>query len=86
MRSTSTVLLYFLSLSVAAYGLIGYGLAPLGALVHPDMKADFVANPHGVYLHVFAAAVALLLGPFQFSTRLRSARAQDGRKVHRDYE
>ena len=85
MRSTSTVLLYFLSLSVAAYGLIGYGLAPLGALVHPDMKADFVANPHGVYLHVFAAAVALLLGPFQFSTRLRSARARLHRWMGRAY-
>jgi hypothetical protein len=61
MRSTgSTVLLYVLALSVAAYGVVGYGVMPLGSLVHPDMKADFVAHPLGVYLHVFAAAALLL--------------------------
>jgi uncharacterized membrane protein len=85
MRFTSIVLLYFLSLGVAAYGLIGYGVMPLGSLVHPDMKPDFVANPIGVYLHVFAAAVALLLGPFQFSTRLRRARTQLHRWMGRAY-
>jgi uncharacterized membrane protein len=85
MRSTSIVLLYFLSLGVAAYGVIGYGAMPFGSLVHPDMKADFVAHPLGVYLHVFAAAVALLLGPFQFSTRLRRARIQLHRWMGRAY-
>jgi len=74
MRSTSKALCYVLSFGVAAYAAIGYGVMPLGSLVHPDMKADFVAHPLGVYLHVFAAAVALILGPFQFSARLRSAR------------
>jgi len=74
MHLTSIVLLYFLSLGVAAYGVVGYGVMPLGSLVHPDMKAEFVAHPVGVYLHVFAAAVTLLIGPFQFSTRLRSTR------------
>ena len=49
------------------------------------MKAEFVAHPVGVYLHVFAAAVALLLGPFQFSTRLRSARIQLPRWMGRVY-
>ena len=58
---------------------------PLGSLVHPDMKADFVAHPVGVYLHVFAAAVALLLGPFQFSTRLRSTRIHLHRWMGRVY-
>lgn len=79
MRTASIVLLYILSLSVAGYGIIGYSLIPIGALVHPDMKTDFVAHSLGVYLHVFAAAVALLLGPFQFSTRLR----RDRKQVHR---
>jgi uncharacterized membrane protein len=84
MRSTSIALLYFLSLGVAAYGVVGYGVMPLGSLVHPDMKADFVAHPVGVYLHVFAA-VALLLGPFQFSTRLRSTRIHLHRWMGRVY-
>jgi len=85
MRSTSIILLYFLSFGVAAYGLVGYGVMPLGSLVHPDMKAGFVAHPLGVYLHVFAAAVALLLGPFQFSTRLRSTRIHLHRWMGRLY-
>jgi len=74
MRATGIALLYCLSLGVAAYAAIGYELLPLGSLVHPDMKAGFVAHPLGVYLHVFAAAIALVLGPFQFSTRLRRTR------------
>ncbi|MBL0289172.1 MAG: DUF2306 domain-containing protein [Betaproteobacteria bacterium] len=72
-------LLYFLSLGVAAYAAIGYGITPLGSLVHPDMKEGFVAHPVGVLLHVFAAAIALALGPFQFSPHLRRTR----RTLHR---
>jgi len=57
MRSTRKALLYFLSIGVVAYAAIGYAVMPLGSLVHPDMKADFVAHPLGIYLHVFASAV-----------------------------
>ena len=85
MRSAGKALLYFLSLGVAAYAVIGYGVMPLGKLVHPDMKADFVAHPLGVYLHVFAAAVALLLGPFQFSAVLRRTRIHLHRWMGRVY-
>jgi len=85
MRSARTVLLYLLSVGVGGYGVIAYSVLPLGAFVHPDMKASFAANPMGVYLHVFAAAVALLLGPFQFSTRLRSNRPQLHRWMGRLY-
>jgi len=85
LRSTSKALIYFLSLGVAAYAVIGYGIMPLGSLVHPDMKSGFVLHPLGVYLHVFAAAVALLLGPFQFSARLRRARIQLHRWMGRLY-
>jgi uncharacterized membrane protein len=71
MRKAGFITLFVLSVGVAAYAVIGYSLAPLGALVHPDMKADFIAHPAGLYAHVFSAAFALLLGPLQFSTALR---------------
>lgn len=63
-----------LSLGVAVYALAAYGLLPLGSMVHPDMQAAFRAHPAGIYTHVFASAVALALGPLQFSPRLRTAR------------
>ncbi len=64
-------LLYGLSFAVAAYALVVYATLPLGAAVHPDMLPEFVARPVALYAHAFAASVALLLGPWQFSTRLR---------------
>ncbi len=85
MRTAGIVLFCILSLGVAGYGIIGYSTMPLGSLVHPDMKTVFVANPIGVYLHVFAAAVALVLGPFQFSTRLRRNWTQIHRWMGRLY-
>jgi len=85
MCSAGMAFLCLLSLGVAAYAVIGYAVMPLGALVHPDMKSGFVAHPLGVYLHVFAAAVALLLGPFQFSDRLRQARIRIHRWMGRIY-
>jgi uncharacterized membrane protein len=35
------------------------------------MKRAFEAHPVGIYAHISAGAIALLLGPFQFLTRLR---------------
>ena len=79
MRSISNGLLYFLTLGVAGYAVFAYGFLPLGSLVHPDMKANFLAHSTGIYTHAFASIVALTLGPFQFSTRLR----QKNTNVHR---
>jgi uncharacterized membrane protein len=64
-------ILALLSVGVAGYALVAYGLLPLGVLLHPDMQATYRAHPLGIYLHVFAASTALLLGPFQFSAHLR---------------
>lgn len=85
MRLAGKALLFLLAFGVAAYAAVGYALMPLGSLVHPDMKAGFVAHPVGIYTHVFAAMVALLLGPCQFSTRLRSRRLQLHRWMGRVY-
>lgn len=62
-----------LSIGVALYAIVAYGLFPLGATVHPDMRAAFESQGAGIYAHVFASAFALLLGPFQFVRRLRAA-------------
>ncbi|MEO7151463.1 MAG: DUF2306 domain-containing protein [Burkholderiaceae bacterium] len=61
-------LVALLAFGVAGYALFAYGTRPLGSLVHPDMMASFRGHPWLVYGHVFAAAVALAIGPFQFVT------------------
>jgi len=85
MRLASFVALVLLSLGVVAYAVGVYGLMPLGALVHPDMRATFQAHPIGIYAHVSASVVALALGPFQFSSRLRASRIQLHRWSGRAY-
>ena len=85
MRSFSNGLLYLLTFGVAGYAAFAYGVLPLGSLVHPDMKANFLAHPTGIYTHAFAASVALALGPFQFSARLRKNYAGLHRWLGRTY-
>jgi uncharacterized membrane protein len=63
-----------LSLAVAAYAVIAYTALPLGATVHPDMRAAFAGQKLAVYAHVFGSAIALAIGPLQFWTALRQAR------------
>jgi len=71
MRAMNTFMLYFLSIGVAGYAVYVYGFMPLGSLVHPEMKISFTSHPAGIYTHVFASILALVLGPFQFSSNLR---------------
>lgn len=74
-----------LCLGVSAYALAAYGFLPLGALLHPEMKASFEAHDIAIRLHIFASIAALALGPFQFSTRLRSRRPRLHRLMGRIY-
>ncbi len=85
MCSISKSLLFFLAFGVAGYAAYAYGILPLGSLVHPDMKVNFLVHSTGIYTHVFAAIVALVLGPFQFSTRLRKKYAGLHRWLGRAY-
>lgn len=73
MRRASFFALAFLSLGVAGYAVFAYAFWPLGRALHPDMRVAFEAHPVGIYTHVFASVIALVLGPFQLSARLRSA-------------
>lgn len=79
MRTLGLLIFLLLPLGVAGYAITAYALLPLGALVPPDMKLAFLAHQTGIYTHVFASSVALLLGPLQFSPRLR----QRYKTVHR---
>jgi uncharacterized membrane protein len=63
--------LFFLAFGVAAYAVFVYGFLPLGSVVHPDMKASFLTHKAGIYAHIFASAVAICLGPFQFLASIR---------------
>jgi uncharacterized membrane protein len=74
MATAAYAALILLSLGVAGYALVAYSLLPIGVTVHPDMRPAFEAQRAAIYTHVFAAAVALALGPFQFSARLRARR------------
>ncbi len=79
------MILCFLSLGVAGYAIAVYGFLPLGALVHPEMRAVFEANRLGIYAHVFGSAIALSIGPFQFSAGLRMNHAGVHRWLGRLY-
>src|SRR5688572_29381206 len=79
MRVVGGILLWLLSLGVAVYAVAAYSFLPLGATIEPGMRAGFAAHATGVYLHAFAASVALLLGPLQFSMDFR----RDHARIHR---
>jgi hypothetical protein len=79
MRLLGKALLCFLAIGVALYAAVAYGLFPLGSLVHPAMRAAFQAHSVGIYTHIFASMLALALGPFQFSSKLR----QNNISLHR---
>ncbi|MFV2060131.1 MAG: DUF2306 domain-containing protein [Gammaproteobacteria bacterium] len=72
MNLVGKFLLYFLSFGVAGYAVFTYTILPLGAVVSPAMKLNFIAHSSVIYTHVFASLLALLIGPFQFNTRFRS--------------
>jgi uncharacterized membrane protein len=61
-----------LCFGVAAYAVGMYGFGPGAERLHPEMRAAFEREALGIRTHIFASALALVLGPFQFSTRLRA--------------
>ncbi len=72
MRKVGFITLVLLSFAVAVYAIAIYGFQPIGTALAPDMREKFAAHSMVVYFHIFAAALTLLIGPFQFSTRLRN--------------
>jgi uncharacterized membrane protein len=85
LRNPGLITLFVLSLGVASYALVVYGFFPLGALLHPEMRATYALYPAAIYAHIFGSAVALIIGPFQFWTKLRNQRPQLHRWLGRCY-
>lgn len=71
MSLLSRAALWVVCLGVAAYAIVVYSFLPLGAVVAPAMRAAFESNAAAIHVHVFASALALAIGPAQFSQRLR---------------
>lgn len=62
---------FFLSAAVSLYAAVAYGLFG-GPPLHPEMKASFEAHAWAIRTHIFAALLALALGPWQFVPALRA--------------
>lgn len=78
-------MLAVMALAVAAYAFLAYALLPAGAHVGEAMQEVYRLNPIVIHTHAFAAGLALLLGPWQFSSRLRAKRPQLHRWIGRVY-
>jgi uncharacterized membrane protein len=81
----SEALLAFMAIGVAAYAFVAYGLQPAGASIGGAMEEVFRRHPIAIHAHAFAAGLALLLGPWQFSNRLRARRPVLHRFIGRVY-
>jgi len=71
-KSPAFLALLFSAVAVSGYALWGYGAGSQRAIVHPDMIRTFDTHRSLITLHAIAAAVALLLGPFQFLSGLQA--------------
>lgn len=80
-RATAFVLCF----AVAGYAVILYGFGQGAQRLHPDMRATFEQHAFAIGTHIFASALALVLGPFQFSARLRATRPALHRGLGRMY-
>lgn len=78
-------LMLALCIGIAGYAVIAYAALPLGSLVHPDMKTNFENHKLMVYLHIFASSIALLIGPLQFSKKLRANKPRLHRTLGKVY-
>jgi uncharacterized membrane protein len=79
LRRAPFYLMTALCLAVACFAVGACALVPLGKHLRIDMRSTFLSYPYLIYIHVFASAVALTIGSFQFVPALR-ARAP---KIHR---
>ena len=60
-------------------------LAGGAAMIPPPLKPNFLDHPIGSYIHITAASVALLIGPYQFLARPRARGAAPHRALGKVY-
>ena len=72
MKTLATWLIWIGSLGFAAYALFAYLARPAGSTVHPEMMRVYAQYPVPIMVHVLCSALALLLGPLQFVSSLRT--------------
>lgn len=78
--------LTLLCLGVGAYAWVLYGLLPEVPATAPEFQASFARHhPAVFYVHVMAAALALLIGPWQFLPALRARHPRLHRWLGRVY-
>ena len=70
MKRLAFACMHVFAVLIAAYAILAYGFRPLGEFVGPEMRANFQAHQLGIYTHVFAATIALLLVPIGFGAVL----------------
>jgi uncharacterized membrane protein len=75
----------FRIVSVMGFGVAGYALSYFLGLPFRIMDPHFFQVRHMLYGHVLGGAVALLSGPWQFSSRLRTSRPQLHRAIGYTY-
>lgn len=85
MGRTSLSAVFLLSFGVAAYAIATYGFGHGAERLHPEMRVAFESHPIAINTHIFASTLALLLGPLQFSARLRRERPALHRWLGRVY-
>ncbi len=85
MRSIAWVLCVVASLGVAGYAIVAYTAFPVGSTVHPQMRATYEVHRAGILVHIFASALALSLGPWQFVPAIRRRWPNAHRRIGRAY-
>jgi hypothetical protein len=74
MKTLTLWLVLFLSIGVVGYAIFSYTILSPGTTVAPAMKATYEEQRVRILVHVFASAIALATGPFQFFPAIRSRR------------
>ena len=73
MRRLGFIAIGLLALAVTAYAVVFYGIRPFASHVDdPVVRASLLGHKEVLRFHIFAASVALALGSFQFSQRIRA--------------
>jgi len=75
MKTLTLWLVVLLSIGVVGYAIFSYAILTPGTTVAPTMKATYEEHRVSILVHIFASAIALAIGPFQFIPAIRNRRS-----------